>query len=51
MLMVPRASSVACEPVATHAPSAACALALPHVPVASIVMADLRAELNRRRDA
>jgi hypothetical protein len=37
-------------PPTAHAPSAARAPAQPRVPVASIAMADLWAELNRRRD-
>jgi hypothetical protein len=48
--MAPRAPSVAHEPPATYEPSVARAPALPCVPAASIATADLRAELNRRRD-
>jgi hypothetical protein len=47
----PRASSVAREPPTAHAPSVARTPAPLRVPAASIAMANLRAELNRRHDS
>jgi hypothetical protein len=46
----PRMPSVVHEPLAAHVPSDANAPVPPHVPAASITTADLRTELNHRRN-